>query len=539
MSDGLERVCTGVADALWVDLRIMESLLFRRPSGCAGIPLVRWTPGLSGVQYAIGAPFRTRRHADRVQAAIESMAAEGTLWIIAARWGLFSAADSTMVEWLMEANQHNVRLRYGLLGSLALLMSMGWILSRARSATRIAEQASSARSRFLANMSHELRTPMNGVLGMLDLTLATPLTAEQREQLGIARGSACTLLAILNDILDFSRVDSGKLSIECVPFSPSTLASDCARLMMPLARQKGLAFDLRIEDSIPDRLEGDPTRLKQILLNLLGNALKFTAEGLIRFEVYRTPTAEAPSLTFAVEDTGIGIAEDKLGLIFDSFTQADGSITRRYGGSGLGLAIASRIASLMHGNITVTSTLGLGSRFELTIPSRPAGAPVAPPEASSQPAGSPSLTQWSILVAEDNSINQLVIRRVLEKAGHRVQVCSTGREAVSAVQWNDFDIVLLDVQMPEMGGIEAVQAIRAREKQLGLQRLPVIAVTAHALAGDRERFLDAGMDSYVSKPLDQTTLLAEIETLLRQPHRETSLNGGHPRFEAPPATNTP
>ncbi|MGO9229510.1 MAG: two-component regulator propeller domain-containing protein [Bryobacteraceae bacterium] len=410
------------------------------------------------------------------------------------------------------------------------------LLREIRLAVRLKDQ-------FLCNISHEIRTPMNGIIGMTELALETPLSAEQREYLLTVRSSSASLLGILNEILDLSAIEAGKTELETAVFDLPELVSAAMRNVEFEARRKNLEAQSYLGSGVPRILAGDPVHLRRVLINLLNNAVKFTEQGHVTLRVELLDPGDSVVLHFQVADTGIGIAAGDQALIFEPFSQVDGSHSRRYGGPGLGLTICARFVGLMHGRIWVESEPGKGSCFHFTAPFQIAP-PAAEPEigdgieasgmaalataieaepntaaaaAASPDAGNPLQGSASlcILLAEDNPVNQKLALRLLNKRGYAVVTADNGIQALAALERQHIDIVLMDIQMPEMGGFEATAKIRAREQRSG-GRIPIIAVTAHALEGDRERCLEIGMDDYITKPIQPALLFAAIERQQRR-----------------------
>ena len=386
----------------------------------------------------------------------------------------------------------------------------------------IAEAAGQAKSTFLANMSHEIRTPMNGIVGMVDILKRTTLTEEQLEFLDIIEISGENLLAIINDILDFSKIDAGQITFESIRFFVNYEVGEVIKMLNYKADQKNLKFSFDIAPNVPDMIIGDPLRLKQVLINLCNNAIKFTSEGFVKIRVGVISSSETKvCLKFEVEDSGIGISPDNQLKLFKSFTQADSSTTRKFGGAGLGLAISKNLVQLMNGNIGVISEEGEGAVFYFDAEFGLTNQSISVSENTDKGKAESSLMKLKILLAEDNLIVQKVVILNLKKMGHQVSVASNGVMAVKMFKNETFDMIFMDIQMPEMDGVEATIAIRELEKSNNVRNpIPIVAMTANTLQKDKDNFIAIGMNDYLAKPFNNAELAHVLDRIYRRLKRK-------------------
>ncbi|MBL8216692.1 MAG: response regulator [Bryobacterales bacterium] len=511
----LRALCEGKADAAWLEHRAAMAYSIRRPEGCRHRDLVPAALEQPAIPVGIGAVADALGAAEVLRAEIEQMTLDGTLAGLQARWFHDVPTELQTVLKDVETRRATRLMSFGM-GIMAVALALALYHGRrARHARKAAERANAAKSEFVANISHEIRTPMNGVLGMTALLSDSGLNGEQREMVDTIRSSAASLLTVLNDILDFSKIEAGKMTVDPTDIDLQATVEGVAALLRSRALEKGITLSLEWKRGTPRYVRGDPSRIRQVLMNLAGNAIKFTERGNVHIVAGRDASEPAGDrILFSVVDTGIGIDAATAERLFRPFTQADSATTRKFGGTGLGLAISRQLVELMGGEIGVRSEPGKGSTFWFYLPlplaeSKPVTALPGHPARVASP-----LHQGNVLLVEDNPVNARVALRLLQKLGHRVTAVSNGREALEVTRSVTFDLILMDLQMPEMDGYQATLEIRRRER--GARHTPIVALTASAMECDREHCVRCGMDDFLPKPLDAERLAETVGRWLSQ-----------------------
>ncbi len=512
----MSALCSGETAAALMESRSLATFLLERPPACDGISLR--TEPVPNTYQGLGVLGRAEDAAviDGLRESLNQMAEDGTIQRIYRKWGFGFSPETQLVDELNRSLEKRKQLTIVTGVLIALIFALGVFALMLRRALLLAGRAAKAKSQFLANMSHEIRTPMNGIVGMAELLKGSgPLAAEQMELVESIQHCGRNLTQILNDVLDVSKIEAGKVVLEEIDFPLDEPLRMVMATMKPEVESKGLALTLDVAPGLPRQLRGDPIRLAQILLNLTGNAVKFTEKGSVSIHVSGIPNDSGSArhhgtvlLRFEVRDTGIGIPEAQQKYLFEPFTQADASMTRKFGGTGLGLAIVKRLAGQMEGTVGLESKTGEGSRIWFTAR---LGEGQKPKQVPAEPVVRRSLR---ILIAEDNPVNQKVAAALLKRMGHETELASNGREAVERRFSGSYDVIFMDCQMPEMDGYEAAREIRSREQ--GGEAMWIVAVTAHAMEEDRAKCLAAGMDDYMAKPFtvkDIDLTLARIPTV--------------------------
>lgn len=510
--DVFRAMCTGAADVAFMDMRTVEGMLLERPVECRDKALRVKPPQELTDPTSIFARRDSGPLADVLRDRVDDMVADGTLMVFADRWFSFSSSDVRQVLGLQERNQQ-LRWLTGVCAVMGFAIGlMTWLILKLRSARASADRARQLQAEFLANVSHEIRTPMNGVLGTADLLLETVDKAEMRDQVETIRESAYGQLELLNQILDQSKIDSGLLLLETTPFSPRKLVEQVEKTFQPMARRKGVTLRAEIEGETPRLVQGDGLRIRQVLTNLVNNAIKFTKAGEVEIGLRADGKGALTTLKFYVQDTGIGIPKELHGSVFEKFRQVDSSTTRKYGGTGLGLSISRQLVRLMGGELTLESEPGQGSRFSFQVELPVARSTVSEPM---QPTvGGQMLTGLVVLVVEDNVVNQKVAAALLQRLGATVELAANGLEAVAKCREKEYDVVLMDCHMPEMDGYAATMEIRKMDGVL--RHLPIVALTAGVSGEERLKAMQAGMDGFLAKPVNREELASTLAALPRR-----------------------
>jgi signal transduction histidine kinase/CheY-like chemotaxis protein len=509
--DAVNNLCRQQAEAAFVEFRYAQSLMLSRPPLCRGLDFQLWPVPEAALDMGIGARFSRAAAADSLRNEIESMRADGSFLKLLAAWDPLTVFDTDQLFHEQE-KRHRERL-YAAAGAAlaAVALVLFWHSRRIAQARRVAEQASAVKSEFIANVSHEIRTPLGGILSSSEVLLDLPMEETQRDYVAIIRDSARTLSALLNDLLDLKKIEAGKLALTSEDFQPASVVAQVADSFRPLSERKGLALDVTIGAGVPPLVNGDPLRFRQVLANLLSNAVKFTARGGVRVEMAARTVGEGWTwLRVSVKDSGIGISEEARRCLFEKFSQADSSVTKRFGGTGLGLALSKSIVHMMSGRIGTGDGVDGGSEFWFEVPFRRPAAESVPgldpsvPVTSLEALRNVLRTGIRVLLVEDNAVNARVGAALLGRAGCEVDVARDGSEAIEMLRAGGHELVFMDCFMPGIDGYESARRIRASEPA-GVHT-PIIALTAAAMAEEKQRAFQAGMDDYLTKPVDLAAL---------------------------------
>ncbi len=509
--DAITRLCTDKAEAAFIEFRFAQSAMLSRPAPCSALSFQLWPLPAAALDMGIGARRSQAAVADALRDEIEDMRADGSFLRMLAAWDPLTAFDTE--ELFREQEKRHRETLYGAAagGLIVLALFLFWHSRRMAQARSIAEQASTVKSEFIANVSHEIRTPLGGILSTSEVLLDMPMDETQRDYVAIIRDSARTLSALLNDLLDLKKIEAGKLALAAEDFCPAEVLKHVAESFRPQAERKGLFFDVDIGQGVPAAANGDPLRFRQVLANLVNNAVKFTSRGGVRVAVTARTAGEGWTwLRVSVKDSGIGISDDARRRLFEKFSQADSSVTKRFGGTGLGLALSKALVNMMSGSIGTGDGIDGGAEFWFEVPFRNALSENAPMPETLRTASSIEALRDAlpagvrVLLVEDNAVNARVGAALLGRVGCHVEVARDGAEAIEKLRSGDHQIVFMDCFMPGMDGYEAVRRIRATEPD-GVHT-PIIALTAAAMAEEKQRAIQAGMDDYLTKPIDLANL---------------------------------